>query len=72
MQNLPDMLPSIADWLEELPDEERDIALRIRELDYHSLPEVTEAWKWKTPVFEYHRNITYLSKGKPGVILGFM
>lgn len=72
MERLPDILPAIADWLEDLSEKDRNIARRIREAHYRSLPEVSETWKWKTPVFVYHRNLTYLSKGKEGLILGFM
>lgn len=40
-----------------LPNWQRDLAARLRELIHRAAPGIEEAWKWETPVFVKRGNV---------------
>ena len=58
-------------WYSSLDKELGSIAIILREIIYESVPEVKEAMKWGTPVFENKGIICALRAGKGFVALQF-
>jgi hypothetical protein len=54
---LVDASAQIDAYLNGLPDWQRATATRVRELIHEADPDVSEAWKWDTPVFVHGSNI---------------
>lgn len=54
------------------PSSLQKAAETIRQFIHSSLPEVQEAYKYKTPFFEYYGNLCYLGPQKGKLVLGLI
>ncbi len=59
-------------YIENAPEEQKEILLQLRRLIEKSLPSVTEHFKWSQPVYETEKGFCYLKSTKKHVNLGFM
>lgn len=66
------MSAALEAWFEQLPEEWRPQAQRLRELLLESSPLMRESWKYSTPFYDHRRWMCYLSLQKKGLVLGFI
>ena len=62
----------IEGWFEELPEQWRQPAQRIRELLMEASQVMREEWKYRTPFYSHRLWMCYLSLQKTGLVLGFV
>ena len=70
---MKDLTPSqhIDQAIKELPDWRGKLMTRLRKLIHDASPEITEDWKWDTPVFACKGNIVAIGAFKEHVKLNF-
>ena len=61
----------IIDHISELTDWRGKVLDRLRNLILAAAPELTEEWKWKTPVWSYHGNVVAAGAFKDHLKLNF-
>jgi hypothetical protein len=61
----------IDNYLEELGDWRGKLLARLRQLILDTAPELTEEWKWETPVWSYKGNVVSSGVFKDHVKLNF-
>ena len=57
--------------IEDLPDWRGKLIYRVRRLIQDAVPEITEEWKWDTPVWSYKGNVVAAGAFKDHVKLNF-
>jgi hypothetical protein len=57
--------------INDLPDWRRKMIARLRKLIHEASPEITEDWKWDTPVFACKGNVVAVGSFKDHVKLNF-
>jgi hypothetical protein len=58
-------------YLGELPEWQRELARRLRELIHEADPEIREEWKWGTPVFVHGGNVCAIGAFRDHVKVNF-
>lgn len=58
-------------FINEAPEDQRNIMENIRQLIHESIMDVEEEFKWSRPIFRKVKNFAYLSTTKKYVTLGF-
>lgn len=73
MNTKNDISPShhITDYIAELSDWRGEMLTRIRELVLEAAPELTEEWKWDTPVWSQKGNVLAFGAFKDHIKLNF-
>ena len=68
-----DLTPSehIDKVIKDLPDWRGELIARVRRLIQDAVPEITEEWKWDTPVWSYKGNVVAAGAFKDHVKLNF-
>jgi hypothetical protein len=68
-----DMAPSqrISDYIAGLTDWRGDMLARLRKLVHEAAPDLTEEWKWDTPVWSQNGNVLAISAFKDHVKINF-
>ena len=68
-----DMAPSqrISDYIAGLTDWRGEMLARLRKLVLEAAPDLTEEWKWDTPVWSQNGNVLAISAFKDHVKLNF-
>ncbi|MBL8000491.1 MAG: DUF1801 domain-containing protein [Flavobacteriales bacterium] len=66
------MSAAVEAWFEQLPEEWRPQAQRLRELLLEASPLMRESWKYSTPFYDHRRWMCYLSLQRKGLVLGFI
>jgi len=61
----------IVDHIAELTDWRGKMLARLRNLILEAAPELTEEWKWETPVWSYHGNVVAAGAFKDHLKLNF-
>jgi len=61
----------IVDHIAELPDWRGKMLARLRNLILEAAPELTEEWKWETPVWSYKGNVVAAGAFKDHLKLNF-
>ncbi|HRW07465.1 MAG TPA: DUF1801 domain-containing protein [Caldilineaceae bacterium] len=75
MNNSPtEQTPSerISDYIAALDDWRGPLAAQLRTLIHAAAPELTEEWKWETPVFAHKGNVMAIGVFKDHVKLNFL
>jgi len=57
--------------IKELPDWRGELIARVRRLIQDAVPEITEEWKWDTPVWSFKGNVVAAGAFKDHVKLNF-
>ena len=57
--------------IKDLPDWRGELIARVRRLVQDAVPEITEEWKWDTPVWSYKGNVVAAGAFKDHVKLNF-
>ena len=57
--------------IKDLPDWRGELIARVRRLIQDAVPEITEEWKWDTPVWSYKGNVVAAGAFKDHVKLNF-
>lgn len=65
------MNEEISDFINNAPDNQKQIMKSIRQLIHESVNGVKEDFKWGRPVFSYGKDFAYLKTAKAYVTLGF-
>jgi hypothetical protein len=63
--------PEVDAYIAKLGYEFEDIATSLRDLIFEAIPEITESFKWKQPVYERDGLICYIAGFSEYVALGF-
>ncbi len=58
-------------FIAQLPDWQRDMAIRLRALIHEAEPMITEVWKWSTPVFEARGGVCAIGAFKSHMKVNF-
>lgn len=66
------MNEQITEYINNSPDQQREILEKVRQLIHDNVPQVTEEFKWSRPVFKSKKDFAYLKTAKSYVTLGFM
>ena len=61
----------IVEHIAELPDWRGEMLARLRNLILEAAPELTEEWKWETPVWSYKGNVVAAGAFKDHLKLNF-
>lgn len=64
------MHPQVTDYIN-TSEKHKEILEALRQLLHHSVPGVTEEFKWGRPVFRSAKDFAYLKTAKAYVTLGF-
>jgi hypothetical protein len=59
-------------YINNAPEEQKEIMNQIRALIHESVRNVTEEFKWSRPVFKLKKDFAWLQANKNHVTLGFM
>lgn len=65
------MVNKLETWYSELSEEQREIALQLREFVKEQQPQLLEQIKWNQPCFYGNSMVVYIQKAKGHVALGF-
>ncbi|MDG2246072.1 MAG: DUF1801 domain-containing protein [Flavobacteriales bacterium] len=60
------------DYILSMDEQQRSIALLVREIIFSTLPNVDEQYKWKVPMYFIGKPICYISKRNKGIDLAFV
>ena len=60
----------VDEYIENLPDEKREIAEQLREMILTLIPHVQEKLSFKIPFYHYHGMFCYINEVKDGIDLG--
>ena len=60
------------DYILSMDDNQRSIALLLREIIFATLPNAYEQYKWKVPMYLLKKPICYISRRNAGVDLAFV
>jgi hypothetical protein len=63
--------PRVDEYIRTLPDWQRGICQRIRDLIHEADPGITETWKWDTPVFTHGGNVCAVGAFRDHVKVNF-
>ncbi len=61
----------VSEYISNAPEEFMEILEVLRGMVHESVPGVTEAIKWRMPVFSKEKNFAYLRMNKKHITLGF-
>ncbi|HEX4877407.1 MAG TPA: DUF1801 domain-containing protein [Chitinophagaceae bacterium] len=61
----------VDEFIEALPDEQRELCALIREMIWENVPAVEEKLSFKIPFYHYFGMFLYLNPAKEGIDLGF-
>lgn len=70
--NLPGPIPKVEGWILALPEQMQASVHLFRQIIFETLPEITEGFKWNTPVYVHVKNLVYLNDTQQGLVVGFM
>ncbi len=65
------MTTSVDDWLDALPDEQKQLLIELRKLVKSANKEFVEEIKWGQPCYSLNKLVCYLKNTKAHVVLGF-
>lgn len=71
-KNLVPMNQKVTHYINNAPEEQKQIMMQIRDLIHRSVKNVTEEFKWSRPVFRQQEDFAYLQANKNHVNLGFI
>lgn len=63
--------PDVTDFIQRAPEEQRAILEEIRQLIFSTVPNATEQFKWKRPVYALEKDFCYVKTTKKHVTFGF-
>lgn len=66
------MNSDITNYINNSPQEQREIMEALRQLIHEAIPDVQESFKWSRPVFGLKKDFVYILAAKNYVTLGFM
>jgi hypothetical protein len=61
----------VSTFIENAPEEQREILAKLRNMIHRAVPESIENFKWGRPVFSSPKDFAYLKISKSYVTLGF-
>lgn len=64
--------PQVTEYINNAPENQKEIMGKIRSLIHQSVPGVVEEFKWGRPVFVLKKDFAYLKTNKNYLTLGFM
>jgi len=62
---------AITKYIEEAPEEQKQIMQQARAILHEAIPQVVEEYKWSRPVFNHHKDFAYFKSAKAHVTIGF-
>jgi hypothetical protein len=65
------MNDQVTEYIDQAPDDQKEIMLAIRKILHTAVENVQEAFKWSRPVFSKGKDFAYLKTAKTYVSLGF-
>jgi hypothetical protein len=62
----------VTTYIQNSPEEQRELMFKIRDLIHEIVPNVVEEFKWSRPIFKVKKHFSYLLSTKNYVNLGFV
>ena|SRR5690554_1564701 len=65
------MNKQVTEYIENAPEEQKEIMQMVREIILQSVPGVKEEFKWSRPIFKLSKDFSYFKCNKNDVTIGF-